>query len=312
MDRLRVDSTQWRARGALPTPASLGSGAVAHAIRRCAMSAIDVGIGCQVLIATYFAAACAYLDAAIAGSPAGPAIAATFLISWQVYTADRFAVHPEDLTRDDEDLDRVRFLRRHRGVCRILVVASLVAEGVLLIGRPQLVWGFGIGLGLGILYVVEIPLLRRRIKCVPYAKTVYVPLVAVATMLLLLERFPRDRFEAVAAGGMYLLIALNTVVFDIKDRESDRRARIRTLANALDVRAAIAVVQTACLLVGATVAVLDPRAPGVALTLAFCTFAALVGGVTAPRQWSSRFYFGLLDASLALPALFLAVIRLVG
>jgi hypothetical protein len=272
--------------------------------------AIDLGVRCQLFIAAYLAAVCAYLSASFDGSIDRPAVAVTFLTSWQAYAADRFIIHPEDAAGTDEDLDRVRFLRRHPFVFRVLFLLSLALEAWLVATVPWVAGGLCLGIGLGLLYVVDLPLLRKRLKCVPYAKAFYVPFAAVATMLLLLGRFPADGPTALRVLGVYLLMGLNVVVFDIKDRESDLRAGIRTLANALGARSVVRAVQLACLLTGAGLILLDPRAVTVALGLSFWSFSGLLRGLSPATERSGRFYFCLLDLGLAFPLLFLALSRL--
>lgn len=275
-------------------------------------SGIDLAVRAHVLVALYVAAMATYLSLALGGVPDWPAILASFLLVWQVYTYDRYLVHPEDEASSAENLDRVRFVRRHRRAFLALLVVSVGLEALLVAARPALLLGLVPGAVLGTLYMVEVPGLGRRVKAVPYVKSLYVPLVIVTTLLALLQQVPRTPTAWTTVGGLVLLAFLNVVAFDLRDAANDRQAGIQTIANRFEARLVRRGVQAACLAAGALVALAAEAATAAPLALSFWTLAALLQGLPSGDAGSSRFYFGLLDAVVGMPLPLLVLVRLPG
>jgi hypothetical protein len=178
---------------------------------------LDFCIRLNLLVAFYLSASAAYLSLVFRGTIDWWAAAAMFTLVWQVYSFDRYVVHPEDEALSGEPLDRIRFVRRNRTVFHVL--------------------------------------------------------------------------------------------FDIKDRQNDLRAGIKTIANRLGSKLVVRGVQSLCLLSAAGVTVLLPVNQSSPLVLSLVSFALVLTHPAISRGLSSRLFFGLLDTVAALPLLFQLLLR---
>ncbi|MBI4371158.1 MAG: hypothetical protein HY552_02555 [Elusimicrobia bacterium] len=250
----------------------------------------------------------AYLSEALTGRFDGPAMTALLVVTWLVYAFDRYVVHPEDQAAAAADLHVLRYARRHRKRFERMFAAALLGAAALACFQPRLLAGLLWGALLGAAYVVDVPLLGTRLKSVPYLKTLYVPFVYVSTVVLLLGRLPNGRREWSLTAGFLALVALNTVACDLKDRESDRRAGIRTIANRFPAVRVAAAAQALCVLLGWTFWSL-----GGSLEKALAGGSWVLGAVLVRFYAASAvptwYYFVVIDGALTLPWLFFKLLQ---
>lgn len=211
-----------------------------------------LAIKLHLLVAVESVLAGAFLSEVLKGRLDRPALAALLIVTWMVYAFDRYVVHPEDLAQAPSDLHLLRYARRHRNLFAWMFAAALLGGVALICGRRQLLAGFLWGALLGAAYVVDVPFVGTRLKSVPYLKTLYVPFVYISTTILLLGALPDGRRQWRLVAGFTLLFALNTIICDLKDRENDRLAGIKTLANLFPAATVVAGAQVLCALLGWT------------------------------------------------------------
>ncbi len=256
----------------------------------------------HLVIATACTAQGAYLGTAITGKVDLSALAALWLCAWFVYTLDRFVVHPEDQAGAATDLHVLRYARRHRRLFWGLLIAAVLAQGVLGAFTPRLTVGLVWGDLLGSAYILQFPGLPFRLKRVPYFKVVYVPVVAVSTELLLVGQWHLSVAQGAAVVGVLMICVLNTAVCDIKDIDADRTAGIRTLANTwgrADVLRAAQLVAICVALALSGLARMDFHVIATAVTL--LVLAAVMGVLRVRAQVPAAFYLVLLDGLIGAP-----------
>src|SRR3990167_3446933 len=102
-------------------------------------------------IALYGTAAFAYLALSVKAPVDWLEAVSIFILMWQVYTFDRFVVHPEDEVAVDADINIMRFILRHRTIFKFALLLSALAEVVICIINIKLLFTFLLGAVLGIL-----------------------------------------------------------------------------------------------------------------------------------------------------------------
>ncbi len=264
---------------------------------------ITFAVRFNLVIAATLALQGAYLDAVMGGAGSGPStLAALALCVWFVYTLDRFVVHPEDQAGAGVDIHVARYIRRHQLLFAALLVAAVATQIALVVATPRLFWGLAWGDLLGATYILQFPYLPCRLKSVPYLKAVYVPAVAISTMLLLIGKQPTSLAQWVIVAGVFVVFVLNTTICDVKDIEADRSAGIRTIVNRFQLTRVLCTVQAIALAALTGVLVLawhDPHSWAIALTLV--GFAAVVSRLHVQPLPGVLFYFLVVDGMNGLP-----------
>jgi len=161
------------------------------------------------------------------------AVLAAFASAFAVYNFDRLA----DQTSGDGDTSPQRaalLARARRSVVVAVAVACLAMVGVAMTsGVTGALWVLAFPIG-GVLYVLPL-VAGKRLKDVPYIKTLYVPacwctFVGLAVCLGALE----VGSELVVFTVFFFLRALaSTAAGDLRDVEADRAAGVRTFVVAL-------------------------------------------------------------------------------
>jgi hypothetical protein len=235
-----------------------------------------------------------FIALAVTGAVRPAWTAAMFLFVWTMYLADRLKLHPED--DHEADGNAAAFVRRHQRAVWILFALLVAAQGVLVAVDPALVRPIALATLISLLYLVRLPLVRRRVKEIAYLKCFYLA----GTALLLVALFTPGLAGALDGAGGALLAAcfslyfLNFSLFDAKDVEADRRANIRSLAGAVPLGIFLrAQIGASLLTLLAALWLLPPTVGGVLATV--CIFHA---GASA---WLARHPFdgvvcGIVDA----------------
>jgi 4-hydroxybenzoate polyprenyltransferase len=157
---------------------------------------------------------------------------AMLTLVWQSYLLDRLRQNPEDALDDSHP---AAFSQRFR-VPLLGLVGLLAALTLLLVVQaPRLARPVALSLLISAFYLVPLPILGRRAKEVPYFKCFYLSLVCLASTLAFSAGWSHaaPKLLAPALGLTFALYFLNFSLYDVKDVEQDRRARIKTLAGAL-------------------------------------------------------------------------------
>ncbi|MDE2038503.1 MAG: hypothetical protein KGO96_03180 [Elusimicrobia bacterium] len=278
------------------------------ALRSALVAGLTLSIQLQFLVAAEIVFLGGYLGQALTNRVDGPALLALLLAGWAAYAFDRWVIHPEDQAAAGADLRLLRYASRHRRLFAGMFAAAFLATAALLWNWPSLAAGFFFGGALTAAYVLDLPLLGRRMKSIPYLKSFYVPSVVVGTSLLLLGVLPRGAGQWRLAGGVWTLVALNTVLFDFKDRENDRRAGIVTLANRFSPARVAAACQALSLLLGAWFWSLR-AAPERALALALLALGAAILRFYGRARVPIWYYLLFVDGVVVLPWIFLELAR---
>ena len=174
-----------------------------------------------------------YASLALTGQIDPVASSSMLLFVWKMYLLDRLKTNPED--DHDGAGNAAAFARRHRAGCWTLFAVLALAQAWLVVRQPWLARSIALSLAVSVLYLVRLPLLKRRVKEIPYLKCFYlsaVALVIVAWFTPGLGAAAPGRVVAVAAI-CFLLYFLNFSLYDVKDLEGDARANLRTLAGAV-------------------------------------------------------------------------------
>jgi len=131
------------------------------------------------------------------------------------------------------------------------MVVALVIQIFCVVYQPQVVIGIGIGAMGGAGYVINLPIIRCRLKQIPCAKTFYIPSVCVAMALGTTGewRWAYEHWETTL--GLWLLVAINALVFDIKDAKRDSENGVYTFFNLFPYRSVL----TAAIMVAGALAV---------------------------------------------------------
>ena len=205
-------------------------------------------------------------------------IGALFILVWQIFTLDRYIVHPEDQRETGLDLNNARFVRHHRHVFLAGMIGSAILLMILCLIKPHLFWGCLFAVLSSLLYIFPFPLLKRRIKQISYLKSFYVPFVLVTSLMFFTQSFSRSLNEALVPLLLYLLCVLNVSLFDIKDVESDTITGIKTFASRLGPTTLIWVQFSISFLLGMALVIFGSTPPILSLGITFLIYgpAALI------------------------------------
>lgn len=200
-----------------------------------------------------------------------------------------------------------------------LTVLSGLATAILVVKAPtatRLV--FGAYASSGVLY--GLPCIPRRgvdglrwmrLKDIPYSKGFVVSAaITIGTVGVPLSLAGQPVLPAVvcaAAALCFLLVAVNTHLFDVPDMGDDRRAGVRTLASGLGLPS-LRWASVFALVLGAVVGLLLPAEHRVAGVAFVAGLAASAVFACAVRESTPRLMYGtVLEAIMALPALLLLI-----
>jgi len=261
----------------------------------------------NLFITFYLACFTAFFSVAHFGFVQWPSIMGMALLTWQIYSLDRWIQYPEDqgsLALPWRSL-RLQFSQRKKmaGFLALSVIVEL-----LVIYFYSSTWkGFLVGNLLGLSYLIEIPLFRKRIKMIPFLKAFYIPFTILVTLFTFLEVWPRSISEWKLVFFSYLLCFFNVIIFDLKDRKQDQENKITTFANFFSKKGLIVGVQIACLLCFISQYFFETDPVLKSLGMTFLLFFILILGCffrTGPR-----YYFIVLDSINAFPLLFLKFLK---
>lgn len=225
-----------------------------------------------------------------------------FILSWQVYVGDRFLIHPEDSQQTELALDNSRFVRRHRNAFAAGLVLSVVAQVALSSVRPMILPALAINAVLSLAYIVNVPLLNRRAKTIPYIKAFYVSATYLITTVCYAFVIPSGHRQWGILALLLLLCTGNIAAFDIKDRENDRKAGIKTFATLLSSKQLLALEMILAGFFGAGLFLFTNDAFIRSLSLSFFAYALLLGRLFF--AFSIDYLFIVIDAAFSLPLIF--------
>lgn len=193
---------------------------------------------------------------------------------WLLTVGDRLAENPED--RGSDATTPATLVRRHRRLFTALQVALTCLLVVLFAIQPRIGAAIAFTGFLCAFYFVRIPGLGLRIKQLPHAKPLIVPVVMLATQLAFCGFAVPWTVQGASCCALLLLqYHAGLVLYDLKDLAADRSAGIRTLASRMT-RARFLGMEAAILAGCAALALTLPWPIGPALA---CGFAGAIGGV---------------------------------
>lgn len=225
-----------------------------------------------------------------------------FILSWQVYVGDRFLIHPEDSQQTELALDNSRFVRRHRKVFAVGLILSAVAQIALSSAKPMILPALAINAILSLAYIVNIPLLNRRAKTIPYIKAFYVSATYLITTVCYAFVIPSGYKQWGILSLLLLLCAGNIAAFDIKDRDNDRKAGIKTFATLLHPKQLISLETIIAVVFGASLFWSTNDAFIRSLSFSFFAYALLLSRLFF--VFSIDYLFIVIDGALSLPLIF--------
>jgi 4-hydroxybenzoate polyprenyltransferase len=219
-------------------------------------------------------------------------LTALFIYLLQIYTLDRYLDHPEDHGAPAERPNPAAFVARHRGAFRAALIASAAIDVLLVAIKPALLFRMAFCFALTAFYMVRVPWIGLRLKEVPFFKNVYAPGALLAVFCAFLGIVPSWQDAPVLAMA-YLLMQLNTILFDMKDVENDRRAGIRLISTVFAPDTVYALL-TGCALAGALVFSIALPAPwNIGAIAGFLTTGVWVRRLA--RRFSRRLLFVWVD-----------------
>lgn len=219
-----------------------------------------------------------------------------FLSSWFVYVLDRLIPSVED---DLSLSQQHRFVIEYRLIFVGLMVASVVGSAIL-----SSIWGwkyflgYAGGISLSLFYALPIPVIRKRIKDIPFMKIVYVPSVYLATITLMLDQIPWHLYWSQHSILYLSYILLGFVVFDLKDRNEDLQAGVQTIANSFSTRVFLNGLMMISVLLAAFCLILNQS------LLMVCCLLFSVGLIPLySKPFNRIYYFTMIDLFIGLPGL---------
>ncbi|GEM_PF-3392460 len=253
----------------------------------------------NILISFYITAGLAFFMEAVGEGFSFWKIFSFLLLVWQVYTADRYFIHPEDRHSTPQNLDRLRFIRRHKKIFGFLLLFFGFLQALPAWFSPRCLLGYGVGILLSLFYICKFPLLNFRIKQIPYIKAFYVPMVCMLTYGAYLQSPRLLLLNWKLALAFYLLMLCNTALFDLKDCENDRKAGIKTLANTLKPSQLLRGTILFSVLLAWVLSFVGENPWRIPLVWSFLLYAIFIAGLLRTRQVS--YFFVILDTTAALP-----------
>lgn len=252
-----------------------------HAVFGKTRQLVDTAVALNVVVAACFTAVGGFFELAATGNLSLTALIVLFLTTWQIYIVDRLGKHPEDessgSTNGSFSSDVTQ--NNQRFVLGLMVVA-LAIQTLCVIHQPQVVIGIGLGAMGGAGYVVKLPIIRCRLKQIPCAKTFYIPFVCIAMALGTTGEWLWAYEHWGITLGVWMLIFINALVFDIKDAERDLENGVCTFFNLFPYSSVL----TAAVIASCALAVSMAVVPSL---LHLCLFTGAIGTVLLllPLYW---------------------------
>ncbi|HVY25693.1 MAG TPA: hypothetical protein VHB79_04050 [Polyangiaceae bacterium] len=165
----------------------------------------------------------------LTGTSSASATLTMLAVVWQIYLFDRLQENAED-ARDDEH--PAAFAKKFRAALLCLVAGLAGLELYLAWATPWLFRAIATSIAASAFYIVPLPLWGRRAKDVPYFKCFYLSGVCIVSLLAFSPGWRQAGFALLAktSSVAFALYFLNFSLYDVKDLEQDKRARIKTLA----------------------------------------------------------------------------------
>lgn len=201
---------------------------------------IDTAVALNVVVAACFAAVGGFFDLAATGHVSVIALLVLFLTTWQIYIADRLGKHPEDASSDPNNSSfSSEITQTNQKAVKVLMIAALIIQTLCVFYQPQVVIGIGLGAMGGAGYIINLPVIRCRIKQVSCAKTFYIPFVCIAMALGTTGQWLWAYENWEITLGLWMLVFINALVFDIKDAERDFENGVYTFFNLFPYRSVL-------------------------------------------------------------------------
>ena len=243
-----------------------------------------------------------FLSFSYQNSPSIYSLIVLAVLCWQVYTVDRLLPHPEDRTEKTNKLHPTNFINQNQKLILFFLIASFLVELICILFDTNLIFELMIGFVVCAAYSFELPLLKKRIKSIPFAKNFYVAFSKVILAYLITETVPEITRHPWTCITLYIIALISEIMLDFKDRDSDAIAGIKTFAN---VFASSTIITTAIffLLSAAVISYILGR-DGVHLALA--NALAVTAGCLVPIYWnhSTRYITSIIELTVAFPLIF--------
>lgn len=172
------------------------------------------------------------------------------------------------------DPEKIRFVYIHKKIFMLILYLTFMLQFLIIFIQPDLVLPLFWGALCAVSYIYPFPVLGKRLKLIPFFKTIYVPFVVISTLVMYSGVRHLTLMNWIVMIALYILILLNTVIVDIKDAEADKMAGIKTIANLMSTRKLLFLAVVICLVV-AFLLMLTGHAGALALSLSFLSFALL-------------------------------------
>ena len=181
----------------------------------------------------YVAGVVPWLSIAFSRAVEAEAFAACVCFVWAMYLVDRLGSHPED--EGGDSASAAADVKKHRPLWIGLLAALIVAELWLIARTPRFGLSVLVSLLVSIGYVLPLPLLGRRVKEIPYMKALFLPMSMVVIPATFVDpaAWPAPERAAPVVAVVWLVLFVNSTLYDLKDVTRDRAAGIKTLAGAL-------------------------------------------------------------------------------
>ena len=98
----------------------------------------------NLLITFYLTISFVFLLSVFGEDPHPQKILSFALLVWQIYTLDRYLIHEEDQKACPRPIEIARFIQRHKGIFRFLLILSLLLEIGIFIEFPSYLIGYAI------------------------------------------------------------------------------------------------------------------------------------------------------------------------
>lgn len=224
---------------------------------------------------------------------------------WQVYTVDRLLPHQEDRTEKTNKLHPTNFINQNQRIILFFLITSFLVDLLCILLEKNLIFVLMIGFVFSAAYSFELPLLQKRIKTIPFAKNFYVAFAKIFIAYLISETLPeiiRDPWTFII---LYIIVFNSEMILDLKDRDSDAIAEIKTFAN---VFSSSSIITTAIFLIlsAALILYILERDP---LHLALVGALVATSGCLVPIYWnnSTRYITSVIELTSALPLIFWSI-----
>lgn len=247
-----------------------------------------------------------FLEFNYQNSPSICSVIVLTVFIWQVYTVDRLLPHPEDRTIKTNKLHPTNFVKQHRSLILFLFIASFLIDLLCILLDRNLIFGLGIGFIVCAVYSFELPLLKKRIKSIPFVKNFYVAFFKVILPYFMTETSSEITRHPYTFITLYIIIFVSEIMLDLKDRDSDYIAGIKTFANVLSLSAIV----TTSILLTLSVAVISYLLERDAIHLVLASSLAATAASLVPIYYkvATRYITSVIELTAALPLIFWTIL----